>query len=591
MLNDFSRIGYVFKLIQYVEGMKKNLCLAILFNVVFKCIPLIISVLSAYMVSAALAGNSADMFNLFVGIAVLVILSGVFSYLNVLVSHDMAYRILRDLRNAAYDKVDELAPAAMLGKRSGEIISTVLEDVELLEWFYAHTIGQVVVAILLPLVSLALIWMVSPTVVFVLIPFIIVLILIPALNVRKSNDQGKASRKKFAVLNAQIIDGVQGLKDIISFQWQKVFFDRFSNASKDYHNAQLTYALRSADESRLFSLLMGAGGLAAQATVAVMAITGQIEMVLLLPVFVLCSAIFTPLQDALTMSTNYGLIFAASKRLFDLFSEEATIEDTGDISSEYVLKQDPDKITVSFEHIAFSYPTQNGENDSLSLINDLTFRFSTGETVALVGASGSGKTTVTRLLQRFWDVEKGGIYINGFDIRELSLNGLHELITVVPQEVYLFNMSVADNLRLAKLNATDNELIEVAKEAQADQFIQTLPHGYDTITGERGLRLSGGEKQRIAIAQAFLKDAPILVLDEASASLDSETERLINIAVNQLKEGRATLVIAHRISTIKSADRIIVLKDGVVEAEGSYDELLVRSAYFSALVGDEYYEK
>ena len=191
-------------------------------------------------------------------------------------------------------------------------------------------------------------------------------------------------------------------------------------------------------------------------------------------------------------------------------------------------------------------------------------------------------------MQRFWDVQGGSISINGIDIRELSLYALRSAVTVVPQEVYLFNVSVEENLRLAKADASKEEIIKACKQAQADEFIRKLPQGYNTVLGERGLRLSGGERQRLSIAQAILKDAPVLVLDEASANLDAENEKLINRAINQLKKGRATLVIAHRISTIRSADRIVLLEGGKVLAQGTYAKLMDSCPYFSQLIGEHY---
>ena len=416
------RLKYAVELSRHIQGFGLYLTLAILCNLMFKLLPLATSLVTSYMVSSVLLGEASQVIRLLAACGVLVILLSLFSYLDVQVSHDMAYRILTKLRDQCYAKLDELAPAA----------------------------------------------------------------LIPAL-------------------------------------W-------------------------------------------------------------LMPVFVLSSAIFTPILDALSMSTNYGLIFGAAQRVLGLFAEKPLVRDEG----KRRLDMRGTAVEVRFEDVRFTYPTAKGGEPNPPVLNGLSFSFRTGETVALVGASGGGKSTAARLLQRFWDVDGGRISINGTDVRELTLENLRDIVTVVPQEVYLFNMSVAENLRLARLSATDAEIREAARRARAEEFIEKLPKGYVTVIGERGLRLSGGEKQRLSIAQAFLKNAPVLVLDEASANLDAENERLINQAVEHLKQGRATLVIAHRISTIRAADRIVMVENGRVAGEGTYAQLMEGCPEFRKLMGDEY---
>lgn len=583
-----TRIGYAVRLSRYIKGMWLQLLLAILFNLLFKLTPMVISLVTSYMLSSVVLGDAGEIWRLFFTVAILVVLSAVFAYMDVLVSHDTAYRILTKLRCAAYDKIDELAPAAMEGRHSGELTSIVLEDVEQLEWFYAHTIAQLAVAVLLPVSALILLGMLSPVLPLALLPFICLMVCVPVWSAKQADSQGITVRTAFSDLNAQIVDGVQGLKDILSFGWKDAYFVRFTGAMKAHQNAQLAYAGRSGEETRRFQLVIGIGGLCGEAAAAALTVSGKLDAVWLMPVFILCSAIFVPLQDALAMSTNYGLIFGAAKRLLALFQSSPAVKDEGKSGAEVAAVKDG-KTTVSFDHVAFTYPSDGEKEKNPPVLRDLTFTVSTGETVALVGASGSGKTTAARLLQRFWDVDGGHISINGTDIRTLRLEALREIITVVPQETYLFNLRVSENLRLAKPDASPEEIEAAAKSAQASGFIQKLPQGYDTVLGERGLRLSGGEKQRLSIAQAFLKDSPVLVLDEASANLDAETERQINLAVNRLKRGRASLVIAHRVSTIRSADRIVVLRDGRVEETGTYEQLMENCPYFVRLIGGEEY--
>ena len=585
---DIGRIRYAVKLSKYIKGMKAYLFISFFFNLMYKVMPIIANLVISFIISNALRGNKECVRTLFHIVIVLVLLSIFFAYGDMLISHDMAYRILAKLREITYEKIDELSPAAMENKHSGELTNIVLEDIEQLEWFFAHTIAQIIVAILLPITGLILLGKASMWLPLTLFPFIFLMILVPVFHSEKANQQGVQVRYIFAELNTRIVDGIQGIKDIISFGWQSEYFEKYKKTLEDHQNAQLDYALRGGTETRYFQLIIGLGILCGEAVAAILITKKQMDIIYLLPVLSLCSVIFIPLQEVFTMSTNYGLLFGAARRVFELLQMKPAITDLGTMDTKNVLNKgkSKDHVCVEFQDIAFCYPSDDNRTNE-PILKNLSFKINTGETVALVGASGSGKTTVARLLQRFWDVDKGEIKINGINIKEIQMNALREIITVVPQEVYLFNLSVIENLRLAKSDATEKEIYNALEYAQATGFIERLPEGYNTILGERGFRLSGGEKQRLSIAQAFLKNSPVLILDEASANLDAETERKINVAVNRLREGRATLVIAHRLSTIQSADRIVVIQDGSIVGVGTFDMLIKECPYFVSLIEGE----
>lgn len=600
-MKEKSRLFYLFALTKYIKGFHLYLGISIVCNAVFKLIPIALTLLTSYMISAIVLGNTEKITLLFAFICVFIVLQAVFAYLDILVSHDMAYRILAELRIMAYNKIDELAPAGLENERSGDLISIVLDDVEILEWFYAHTIAQIFVAFLIPLATLIFMGSLSPYLPVTLLPFLIALFLFPQFKKQKADAHGFDYMKAAGDLNAESVDCIQGIKDIISFRYQRCYFQKIGASIQKFNTAVFEDSKRRITQSQLLSFLMLTASFAVTIAAALLAKQGRLSPLWFLPVLTLASVFLGPIADALSMSTKYGLIFAAAKRLFNLLLTEPEVYDTGVKTAEDVAaagKTDGaenangagnvngTEIRIAFENVVFTYPQRDSEKHNPKILDGLSFTVKTGETVALVGRSGSGKTTTARLLQRLREPDAGVITINGIDIRELHLKALRDIITIIPQDVYLFNTTIEENLRLAKWNASFQEIQAAATQAQAASFIEQLPDGYGTVIGERALKLSGGEKARLAIAQAFLKNSPVLVLDEASANLDSENERKINEAVTQLKKGRITLTIAHRLSTIKAADRIIVLKDGKVEAEGSFPNLMQSSAYFRELIGD-----
>ncbi len=588
-----SRIKHVFGLAGYIRGYGLWLGASIIVHLIYKVAPIAIGFFTSLMVSHALLHRFEAASKLFWLNIVLVAANAVLHYLDVLISHDMAYRILADMRNVLYRKIDEIAPAATEDRQSGDLLSVVLEDVELLEWFYAHTINQIVVAFFVPLCSLIFLGVFHWSIPLCLTLSILLLIMIPMVKSRQSNEQGSMVREKLGQLNARVVDGIQGIKDIISFRWQARYFQKFFSSAKDYNEASLAYQRRAATEGGSVLLVIGLGSLAANILLISLVTAGRIDVQWLLPLFSTISLIFAPLLEALNMSTNYGSIFAAAERVSNMlrikpYTVNSGILDAGVVYACAKAAVPKHAIRVDFDRVSFRYPTRRKGLTNPDVLLDISLSFSTGETVALVGASGSGKSTCARLLQRFWDPDSGRITLNGIDIREIKVEELRDIVTVVPQDNYLFNLSVRENLLLAKPNATDEEIVNACAAAQADLFIRKLPGGMNTVIGERGLRLSGGEKQRLAIAQAFLKNSPVLVLDEASANLDFENERLIGRAVDSLKSGRATLVIAHRISTIKKADRVVFIDSGRTVATGVFDELTRESLLFKRLIGESH---
>jgi ATP-binding cassette, subfamily B, bacterial len=290
----------------------------------------------------------------------------------------------------------------------------------------------------------------------------------------------------------------------------------------------------------------------------------------------LITVFFRPIEKMIAVLEIYPKGIAGFKRYTELLDTEPDIADAPDAVEVSGLRGD-----IRYDNVSFGYGDK-------SVLQDISFEIRAGETVAFVGPSGAGKTTLASLLPRFYDVASGSISIDGMDIRKMTLESLRREIGIVQQDVFLFGGTVRENIAYGQLDATDEEINEAVRRARLDNVIRDLPDGLDTIIGERGVKLSGGQKQRLSIARMFVKNPPILILDEATSALDSETERAIQQALNELAQGRTTLVIAHRLATIQNADRIVVMDESGIAAEGTHTELLAAGGLYERLHTAQY---
>lgn len=578
-----DKAKYVLLLSQYIRNYKGKLCWSFLVHGLYKFMPIALGLETSMVVSKALQGTLSDPKIHFFLVLGMIAATGILNYFDIFVSHDVAYRILTELRSVSYEKIAMIAPAGLQGEKSGDIMSVVLEDIEILEWFYAHSVVQVFVAVLLPLIALIVMGMFSVEVSLILFGFILLITLVSVYQKKGADADGKKVQQELGQLNAAMIDGIQGLKDILTFCWQKIYFERWFRQNDRYNGALFQYSRRAAGEVSSVDLLLGFSSLTSTVAIIYYASVGRYSYDWMLPLISLSAMVYVPLRETLAMSSGYGRIFAAAERVFRFLQVPSSIEDHGTKSCEEVIR--PENNVLRFEKVSFAYRDRESE-EKHEVLKEISFEVHEDETVVLVGASGCGKSTCIKLMQRFWDVDGGSISVNGIDIRDLRLKTLRELITVVPQDVYLFNRSIEENLKLACNGAEEKRIRQALTDANASDFVSVLKDGIHTLVGEKGMKLSGGEKQRISIAQAFLKSSPILVLDEITANLDYHNENMVNEALGRLKRGKLTLMIAHRLSTIKSADRIVFIKDGVCAAIGTYEELIRSSEDFRNTVGE-----
>jgi ATP-binding cassette subfamily B protein len=535
----------------------------------------ILGVVSALLVAQVVAGGNLTPWLWALG--VLVPAAAVFRWLDSWISHDLAYRLLAELRIRLYLLLDPLAPAYLVRRRSGDLVSTLLGDVELIELFYAHTISPLFVAIVVPgsvLIALAL---QAQSLALVLVPFLVAVALTPLVAARQSGQLGAALRETTGEVTAHAVDSIQGLRAVAAFDGGAVRAAEVAQRSRRLGELKRAFLRWQAVQNAVIEALMGLGALAVLTGGARLVADGQLARTALPLVTLLAAASFQPVVTIVTVFKELTQTLSAARRFLAVEDEPVPVRD-----GPLAVSERSTTLGIRFERVTFAYG--RAERPALS---DVSFEVPAGRTVALVGRSGAGKTTAAHLLLRFWDPRSGGILIDQHDVRELRLDDLRGLIALVAQDTYLFNASLRDNIRLGRPDASDADVLEAARAANVDEFAQGLPEGYDTPVGERGLQLSGGQRQRVSIARALLKNAPILVLDEATSHLDAVSEAEVRQALDRLSRGRTTLVIAHRLSTIREADQIVVLDDGAVAERGTHAELLALDGLYSHLIASQ----
>ncbi len=509
---------------------------------------------------------------LVLGLVGIYALTGLTEFGDQYLRHTIGERILYDLRVRIYNHLQRLSLAFFERTSTGELMSRVSNDVSALEQFITHgTILTLVAAVRLAGAAVVL---------FVLEPRLALMALLPvpliALGLRWFNRRARPIyrrvRDRLGDVNARLQDDLAGMRVIQAFGQEDAELGRFSQVSGRYLAARVASIGTWSTFFPTLGFLSALGGALVLGVGAGMVLRGELTLGTLVAFLSYIASFYEPIRRLTDIDNILQQAIAAAERIFELLDATPDIRDAPDAAA---LPQVSGEI--AFEDVHFSY----GDGDEV--LHDVDFHVAAGEVVALVGPSGAGKTSIANLLCRFYDPTHGRVRVDGRDLRQVQLASLRQHVSVVLQDTFLFNATVRENLTYGRPDAPEAAIEAAAKAAHAHEFIATLPQGYDTVVGERGVKLSGGQRQRLALARAILTDPRILILDEATSSVDAEAEYLIQQALEQVLRGRTALVIAHRLSTIRNADKIIALEGGRIREVGNHRDLLARNGLYSQL--------
>ncbi|MCM3398106.1 ABC transporter ATP-binding protein [Oceanobacillus profundus] len=527
-----------------------------------------------WFIDTLLPGND---WNLIVTVSVLLLfvylLSTYLQYIVTYLGHKLGIYIETDMRRDLFHHVQKQSFKFFDNTKTGHIMSRISNDLFDIGELAHHGPEDFFIAIMTFIGAFIIMFSTNVQLsLIILIAVPILVFLISFSNIRMSR-AWKKMYEDIAGVNAQVEDAVSGVRVVQAFTNEKHEIKRFAVNNNSFLKAKIAaYKVMGFVHSNIY-MMMRLITLLVLVVGAWMTFNGQLSAGELVFFVLMMNVLFSPIQKISALLELYPKGMAGFKRFAQMLDVEPDVQDRPNAVHVNELKGN-----IAFQDVSFSY-----EKAHAPVLNNMSFNIQAGETIAFVGPSGAGKTTISSLIPRFYDVNAGSIMIDGMDIRDMTKESLRQQIGVVQQDVFLFTGTLRENIAYGKLDATDEEIETAARNAHMEEFIKELPDGYETQVGERGLKLSGGQKQRIAIARMFLKNPAILILDEATSALDTETEMIIQRALNDLAKNRTTLVIAHRLATIKNADRIMVVTKKGIEEEGSHEELLKQNGLFAQL--------
>lgn len=533
------------------------------------------------MVDQVLRDKNTEMLNyIAMSIVVIFVIRGIAFYGQSYLMSYVGQRVIIDIRRAVFTKLQRLSMSFYDKNKTGTIMSYVTNDVSALQGALVDNVVEMITESVILIASIVMMiyldWKLF-LVTFGTFPFVLGFIDLFGKRIRKSGSRIQEAAADITSVLQETVSSARVIKSFVREGYEVARFDKenMNNFRANMKNAQLMATLTPTIEFVAaigVTIILWYGGNSV--------INGEITAGSLVAFLTYAVNISNPIKRLSRVIGNIQKALAAAQRVFDVLDLPETIKD-----SDNAKKLPPAKGKVCFNDVSFSYnPGEQG-------ISNISFDVKPGEMIAFVGPSGAGKSTVASLLPRFYDVDSGSITIDGQDLRGVTLDSLREQVGIVPQETILFNGTVYDNILYGRLDATKEEVEAAAKAANAHNFIMELPDGYNTKLGDRGMNISGGQRQRISIARAILKNPQILILDEATSALDTESERVVQEALDRLMVGRTSFVIAHRLSTIKNADKIMVLEKGQLVEQGSHDELMAMNGLYAHLYQIQYRSK
>ena len=533
-----------------------------------------------YLLDAAFVQSDSRLLDrIALALLALFALQGVLNFIQVYVLGSTAERVIAGIREDLFAHLIRLSPGFFTERRTGELTSRLTADIAVLQTVLSHYISEFSRQILFLVGGITLLTLTHPRLTVVTLAVVPVVVGIALVC-------GRALRRASTGVQDQIAEATALADESFSHIRTVQSFTREAEETRRYHEQMGDVVLRAVRRARIRGVFFGAlTFFAFAAVVAVLwqggrlVLGGALTAGSLVSFLLLAITVAAAVGALASLFGSYNEAVGAARRVFELLDTEPTIADP----QSPVRLSLPARGEVAIEHVTFRY-----QHDLPDVLHDVSLRIGSGEVVALVGPSGSGKTTIASLLPRFWDVTEGRITLDGHDVRSLALADLRSAIGIVPQEPALFSGTVRENIAYGDPTASDASVRAAARAAHAEEFIERLPNGLDTRVGERGVKLSGGQRQRIAIARVFLKDPAVVVLDEATSSLDSESERLVEEAMEQLLRGRSTLIIAHRLSTVLRADRVVVIERGRIIEQGRHADLMASEGVYARLYRGQY---